>query len=59
MKPDFEDNTLFPKMFPDVGGRSFKFVFENRKNWVTFTLDMTSCTGFFAVWHNYCLRKSK
>ena len=58
-EPDVEDNTTFPSIFPDVGGMRFKYVFENRTEWVTFTLGMTTCTGFFAVWKNYCIRKSK
>ena len=56
---DREDDTIFPQIFPDVGGETFEFVFENRTNWVTFTLAMTNCTGFFAVWKSYCIRKSK
>ena len=57
-EPDVEDNTTFPSIFPDVGGMSFKYVFENRKEWVRFTVDkMNNCTGFFFIWRNYCLQK--
>ena len=58
-EPDNDDNTVFPSLFPDVGGECFKYVFENRAEWVTFTLEMSNCTGFFAVWKSYCIRKSK
>ena len=60
--PDSEDMTRFPENFPDVGLMTFLFVFENKhyQEWVDFTIrEMKDATGFFAVWRNYCLRKSK
>jgi len=57
---DPEDSTRFPEKFPDVGLMTFEYVFDNRKEWVKFTIHgMTTCSGFFAVWRAYCVRKSK
>ena len=57
---DFDDLTLFPDEFPDVGGKTFLYTFENRKEWVEFTLkEMNNPTKLFLVWKLYCLRKSK
>ena len=50
----------FPDIFPDVGGKTFLYAFENRKEWVDFTLtEMKNPTQFFKVWKLYCQRKSK
>lgn len=57
---DFDDNTLFPETFPDVGGKTFVYTYENRPEFVKFTLtEMNKPTQFFLVWKNYCMRKTK
>ena len=51
------DETVFPPGFPDVGGKTFRWVYENRKVWADFTLKMIRPTGFFAKWYEYCQSK--
>jgi hypothetical protein len=52
--------TQWPKGFMDIGEKTFAWVYENRKEFVDFTLtDMTKPSGIFAVWQNYCLSKNK
>ena len=41
-------------------GKSFEWVFKNKKEFVDFTVkEMGSPTGLFAVWKNYCENKIK
>ncbi len=50
------DRTTFPAGFGGIGGKSFKFVRENRLEWCQFTIEkMRDTTGFFEVWRNYLL----
>ena len=52
--------TQWPKGFMDIGEKTFAWVYENRKEFVDFTLtDMTKPRGIFEVWQNYCLSKTK
>jgi len=49
------DETEFPVGFPDIGGKSFEWVFHNKKEFVDFTLtEMSECTGLYKVWQDYC-----
>lgn len=57
MAPNLEDDTLFPINFPDVGGKTFLWVWENRKEFVEFTLGMIETTKLFKVWQQYCENK--
>ena len=52
-----DDHTLFPDTFPDVGGKTFLWVWLNRKEFVEFTLGMSKTTGLFKSWFQYCQRK--
>ena len=55
---DYDDKTLFPEIFPEVGGKEFLWVWNNKKEFCEFTIrDISKCTDFFLVWQNYCLRK--
>ena len=51
------DETVFPENFPDVGGKTFIWTWTHKKEWVEFTHGMLCTTGFFKVWHDYCLSK--
>ena len=51
------DETVFPDNFPDVGGKTFIWVWEHKKEWVQFTNGMVGTTGFFNCWFQYCQRK--
>ena len=54
------DENTWPDDFVDIGGKTFAWVWENRKEFVDFTLnDMTKPTGLFDVWKKYCLNKTK
>jgi len=44
----------FPDWFPDVGGKTFEWVKDNRKEFVNFVLnDMTKTSGLFAAFQTY------
>ena len=50
----------WPEGFCDIGGRTFSWVFMNRKEFVEFTLEkMDSPTGLFLEWKNYCKEHSQ
>ena len=54
------DSTVWPENFCDIGGKTFLWVFENRKSFVEFTSDeMREPSGFFKKWHDYCMVKLK
>ena len=58
---DPQDTDVFPTEFPDdeLIGKAFLWVYENREEFVQFTLEeMTNCSGFFKTWQEYCTRKS-
>jgi hypothetical protein len=53
------DNELFPENFPDVGGMSFKWVKNNKKEFCEFVVvDMKKCTGFFLAFQLYLLKSN-
>ena len=55
-----DDGLIFPKGFMDISERKFLWIFQNKKEFVDFTLtDMKKPTKLFLKWKNYCLRKSK
>ena len=57
---DIEDCCKFPQDFFNIGGKTFEWVFQHKKDWVSFTLqDMEKTSGFFKIWQNYVKRKSK
>ena len=50
----------FPANFMCIGDKSFKWVFENRKEFVDFTLtEMMEPTGLLARWQTYCKEQKK
>jgi hypothetical protein len=50
----------WPENFMDIGGRTFDWVYDNRKEWVDFTkTKMDKPTGLFKEWKLYVLQKSK
>ena len=55
------DRTKFPKEFgTDLGGMRFIDVYRTNDILVDFTVNkMKDCTGFFKVWHEYCVKKIK
>ena len=54
------DQQIFPKNFFNVSERTFEWVFDNKPDYVDFTVkEMKNASGFFKVWQSYCLRKVK
>ena len=58
------DYPIYPERFPpnfmNIGGKSFGWVYENKKEFVDFTLnDMRGCTGLFLQWKDYCCKLHK
>lgn len=50
----------FPKDFMCIGDRSFDWVYENRKEFVDFTLtEMKNAKGFFKDFQQFCKAKLK
>ena len=44
----------------NIGDKSFEWVFENKKEFVNFTIKtMCNATGLFAEWQEYCLKYYK
>ena len=57
---DAMDSTLFPKNFPDIGGKSFLEVASDPKYqvFVSFVLNsMQNCTGLFLVFQQYLIKR--
>ena len=53
------DSTVFPMIF-GLAGKTFLWVYENKTEWVDFTLtEMKNPQGLFKVWQEYCVKKSK
>ena len=48
----------WPEGFCDIGGRTFEWVFVNRKEFVEFTAEkMSEPTGLFAKWKKFVTEK--
>ena len=55
-----EAETQWPKGFCDIGGRTFEWVYVNKKEFVEFTIEkMSKTTGLFAKWKKYVVGKVK
>ena len=53
-----DDDLVWPEDFMDISEKTFLWVFENKKEFVDFTLnDMTNVTGLFKKWQKYCKKK--
>ena len=53
-----DDDICWPEGFMNIGGRSFLWVFLNKKEWVDFTLyNMSKPTKLFKQWQNYVIQK--
>ena len=51
-----DDTIIFPEGFMCIGGKSFEWVYENRAEFVDFTInEMENPTKMFLTWYNYCL----
>ena len=47
--------TIWPDGFMDIGGKSFEWVYTNKKVFVEFCLtDMENPTGMFKKFQEYC-----
>ena len=53
---DPDDELLFPSIMPDIGGKTFKYVLENRVEWSEFTLTWNNSTGIYKKWFDYVRR---
>ena len=52
------DNYVYPDDFyGGIGGQTFKWVFENKPDWVSYSRVWTKGTGFFEIWLDYVKRK--
>ena len=50
----------FPEGFMCVSNKTFEWVFENRKEFVDFSItEMENPTGLFKKWVNYCKERLK
>mgnify|MGYP004134969143 CR=1 FL=1 len=50
-------NTIWPDGFMDIGGKSFKWVYEHKKVFVEFCLtEMNGPTGMFKEFQKYCYK---
>ena len=59
MKTSQSDAALFPKGFYDIGEKTFEWVFKNREEFVSFTIqEMLKPTGLYLEWKEYCVNKS-
>ena len=55
-----EDYSIIPIELPDVGGKSYLWVYEHRKVFVNFVLnEISEATGFFKTFQDYCFHKIK
>ena len=53
-------NETFPANFMCIGEKSFSWVYENREEFVDFTLtEMHKPTGLFLKWQQYCQARKK
>ena len=53
-----DDCICFPEGFMCIGGMTFSWVFENRKEFVEFTFEkMDKPTGLFKQWKDYVCRR--
>ena len=51
------DTTIFPEIFPDCGGKTFLWAFQNKKEFCEFLLTTTKCTGIFKSFQDYLRKK--
>lgn len=50
----------FPENFMCIGCKTFEWVFENRKEFVEFTVnEMNEPKGLFLKWQKYCKARRK
>ena len=52
-----DDLTEFPPQFPDVGGKTFVWVYDNKKEFRQFVTEITKCTGLWKAFQNYVIMK--
>ena len=52
------DETLFPEEFPEVGGKSYLWIYEHKKEFVEFVQNITNTTGLFQKFQDYVLSKN-
>ena len=54
------EKLTFPANFMCIGGKHFRWVFANRKEFVDFTLnEMNNPKGLFAKWQKFCKEQIK
>ena len=55
------ENVRWPDGFYDIGNQTFEWVYENRPDWVEFTIEkMSQTTGMFKMWSDFVtFRKGK
>ena len=53
-------NTIWPDGFCDIGGKTFKWVYDNKKVFVEFCVDeMENPTGMFKKFQEYCFQQQR
>ena len=50
---------IFPEDHPDIGGWTFKRVFEERGEFVKYVMIMYDVTGTYSYFQNYCKGRLK
>lgn len=53
------DNYVYPSGFyGGIGGKTFRWVLENKQDWVDYSKKWDKATGFFEIWLDYVKRKA-
>ena len=52
-----DDLTLFPVGFFDIGGRTFDWVFANKKEFREYVLEIKKTTGLWKAFQDYVLMR--
>jgi len=51
------DETRFPSGFFDIGEKTFKWVYEHKKEFVEFIILVENTTGLFQAFQTYCTQR--
>ena len=51
------DETRFPANFFDIGEKTFKWVYEHKKEFVEFIILVENTTGLFQAFQTYCTQR--
>ena len=52
-----DDLTMFPHGFFDIGGKTFKWVYDNKTEFREYILEITKATGLWKAFQDYVVGK--